>query len=225
MSRRVSNPQGSQLTTTPARLHDNTLIRGEKTMATRTGERKLQILQALADMLQDPKGEKVTTAALAARLEVSEAALYRHFASKAQMFEGLIEFIEQNLMSSVSPSPGEAGVGATGRIVALLLDFARQHPGLCRVLTGDALVNEDSRLQSRINQMLERLEGTLRSSLKGELGEEGAASGANLLLCFTLGRWQQFVKSGFTRDPAGAWSSQWALLQAGLSHSAASSAK
>ena len=124
-------------------------------MATRTGERKLQILRTLAEMLQDPKGEKITTAALAAKLDVSEAALYRHFASKAQMYEGLIEFIEESLFGLVNKITGEEENGAKQlhAILAMLLGFAEKNPGMTRVLIGDALVNEDPRLQARINQL------------------------------------------------------------------------
>ena len=124
-------------------------------MAVKPGERRLQILQTLAAMLENPRGEKVTTAALAARLDVSEAALYRHFASKAQMFEGLIEFIETTLFSLVNKITSETtdGVAQAEQTVAMLLSFAEKNPGMTRVLIGEALVNEDERLQARINQL------------------------------------------------------------------------
>ena len=124
-------------------------------MASKPGERKLQILQTLATMLEAPRGEKVTTAALAARLDVSEAALYRHFASKAQMFEGLIEFIESTVFSLVNKIQAESqdGVAQAEQTVVMLLRFAEKNQGMTRVLIGDALVNEDERLQTRINQL------------------------------------------------------------------------
>src|SRR6185369_2460639 len=120
----------------------------------RPGERRVQILETLATMLQEPGAERVTTAALAAKLDVSEAALYRHFASKAQMFEGLIEFAESSLFTLANKvQAGETdGVAQAEQIVALLLGFAQKNPGMTRVLIGDALVNEDERLQVRMNQ-------------------------------------------------------------------------
>src|ERR1051325_11811298 len=132
------------------------------------GERRLEILKALAQMLEAPKWERITTAALAGRLEVSEAALYRHFASKAQMFEGLIEFIEQTVFTLVNKIQAEEkdAMKQIESTIATLLGFAQKNPGMTRVLIGDALVNEDDRLQSRVNQMLDRLEATLRQSAR-----------------------------------------------------------
>ena len=189
-------------------------------MASKPGERKLQILQTVAQMLEQPRGEKITTAALAARLKLSEAALYRHFASKAQMFEGLIEFIEQTVFGLINKITQEekSGLLQTEAIVSMLLGFAQKNRGMTRVLTGDALVNEDERLQRRINQMLDRIEATLKQSLRmaatqGEMNataEVGAH--ANLLVCYVTGRWQQFAKSGFTRDPLAQWPAQSAIL-------------
>src|SRR3954465_5478759 len=136
--------------------------------STKPGERKLQILQTLAAMLEDPKGERVTTALLAARLDVSEAALYRHFSSKAQMYEGLIEFIEQTVFSLVNKIQSEEtdGMKQVEATIATLLGFAQKNPGMTRVLIGDALVNEDERLQARVNQLLDRLEASLRQSAR-----------------------------------------------------------
>src|SRR5947208_11856001 len=121
-------------------------------MAMKPGERRLQILQTLATMLEHPRCEKVTTAALAARLEVSEAALYRHFASKAQMFEGLIEFIEQSVFTLINQITEReaAGPGQAGRIATMLIQFAEKNPGMTRVMVGDALVFENDRLQQRM---------------------------------------------------------------------------
>src|SRR3979411_337310 len=135
---------------------------------TKPGERKLQILQTLAEMLEQPKGEKITTAALAGKLDVSEAALYRHFASKAQMFEGLIEFIESTLFSMVNRITTESTDGAAqaAQMVTLLLGFAEKNPGMTRVLIGDALVNEDERLQVRMNRLYDRIEASIRQCLR-----------------------------------------------------------
>ena len=175
--------------------------------ARKPGERRLQILQTLAAMLQEPKPEKITTAALAARVGVSEAALYRHFASKAQMYEGLIEFIEQTLLGLIAritadtPSPA-AQIEA---ILGMLLNFAEKNPGMTRVLIGDALVHENERLQKRINQLHDRIEAQLRQCLRfcGDRQSELSAPLANLLQCVVVGRWHQFAKSGFTRPPGG----------------------
>lgn len=176
-------------------------------MATKPGERKQQILETLAKMLESPKREKITTAALAARLDVSEAALYRHFAGKAQMFEGLIEFIEHSLFGLINKigSEEQDGLKQVRRIITILLLFAEKNPGMSRVLIGDALVNEDDRLQTRINQLFDRVESTLKQSLRIAETQTGRKlnpeAQANLLLCFVIGRWQQFAKSGFRRKP------------------------
>lgn len=191
-------------------------------MAMKPGERKLQILQTVAHMLEQPKGEKITTAALAARLELSEAALYRHFASKAQMFEGLIEFIEQTIFGLINKitQDEKSGLQQIESVLAMLLGFAQKNRGMVRVLIGDALVNEDERLQQRINQLLDRIEATLKQSLRiaatqGEMGESvDVGAHANVLVCYVLGRWQQYAKSGFTRDPMAQWQAQWAILSA-----------
>ncbi len=176
-------------------------------MPSKPGERKQQILETLAGMLEKPTREKITTASLAEKLDVSEAALYRHFASKAQMFEGLIEFIEQSLFSLINKISTEETDGLTQvrRIVTVMLLFAEKNPGMARVLIGDALVNEDDRLQLRINQMFDRIESTLKQSFriaetqtKRQLEPEAQA---NLMLCFVIGRWHQFAKSGFKRKP------------------------
>ena len=176
-------------------------------MATKPGERKQQILETLAKMLETPTQEKITTASLAAKLDVSEAALYRHFASKAQMFEGLISFIEQSLFSLINKITTEEtdGMRQVRRIVTIMLLFAEKNPGMTRVLTGDALVNEDNRLQLRINQMLDRLESTIKQSFRIAQTQTSRAmdaeSQANLMLCFVIGRWHQFAKSGYKRKP------------------------
>jgi len=186
----------------------------------RTGERKAQILQTLAAMLEDPKGERITTALLAARLDVSEAALYRHFSSKAQMYEGLIEFIEQTVFSLVNKIQAEEpdAVKQVEATVATLLGFAQKNPGMTRVLTGDALVNEDERLQARVNQLLDRLEASLRQSARlavsaGTLPADWDVNGyANAVIAYVIGRWHLFAKSGFKRAPMEGWPQQWRVL-------------
>ena len=190
-------------------------------MATKSGERKLQILQVIAEMLETPQGEKVTTAALAARLEVSEAALYRHYASKAQMYEGLIEFIENSVFSVINQieQDEENGIKQAELVVTSLLRFAQKNRGLTRVLIGDALVHENPRLQVRINQLMERIEASLKQSLRiastqGVLSvEHDFGAHANTLLAYVLGRWQLFVKSGFKTEPLQLWPQQWILLR------------
>jgi TetR/AcrR family transcriptional regulator len=180
-------------------------------MAAKPGERRLQILQTLAAMLENPRNEKVTTAALAKRLDVSEAALYRHFASKAQMFEGLIEFIETTLFSFVNRITSETteGVAQAEQTVVMMLSFAEKNPGMTRVLIGEALVNEDERLQTRINQLTDRLEAALRQSLRIAQAANGwhgdAQADAAVLIAYVVGRWQLFAKSGFKRLPQDGW--------------------
>jgi len=193
-------------------------------MAEKTGDRKHQILQTLAQMLENPAGEKATTAALAARLGVSEAALYRHFRGKAEMFEGLIEFIEQTLFALVNKITGDekSGLRQLEAIMGVLLAFAQKNRGMTRVLVGDALVNEDDRLQTRINQLHDRLEAALKQALRfgvsqQEIAQEvDIAAQANLLMSFITGRWHQFAKSGFKRDPVELWPKQWRQLMEGV---------
>jgi len=176
----------------------------------RPGERRVQILQTLAAMLEQPGGERVTTAALAARIQVSEAALYRHFASKAQMFEGLIDFIEQSVFSLVNQIVERDSDGRVQaqRIVAVLLRFGEKNPGMTRVMVGDALVFEHDRLLLRMNQFFDRIESQLRQSLR--LAAEVAGSQtptvdanvqASVMTAFCVGRLQRFARSGFKRLP------------------------
>ncbi len=173
------------------------------------GERRLQILQTLATMLQEPQGDRVTTAALAGRLQVSEAALYRHFASKAQMFEGLIEFIESTVFGLINQiaSQDEDGLHQLRATTTMLLGFAEKNPGMTRVLIGDALVTEDDRLQNRINQLVDRIEASIKQSFRvaitqGRLPPDtDPAARAGIVLAFILGRWLRFAKSGFKRSP------------------------
>jgi TetR/AcrR family transcriptional regulator len=176
----------------------------------RPGERRVQILETLATMLQEPGAERVTTAALAAKLDVSEAALYRHFASKAQMFEGLIEFIEQSvftLVNQIVEREADAGVQVQ-RVLAVLLQFGEKNPGMTRVMVGDALVFENDRLTARMNQFFERIESQLRQSLRQRAEVAGsttptvdANAQASVLTAFAIGRLQRFARAGFKKSP------------------------
>ena len=189
--------------------------------STKPGQRKLQILQALAAMLEQPKGEKITTAALAARLEVSEAALYRHFASKAQMYEGLIEFIESSVFGVFNQISAKDSDGASQAAAGLhmLLQFAEQNPGMTRVLIGDALVGEDERLQARMNQFYDKVELAFKQSLRlavtqGRGSEADVAARAALLVSYVVGRWHRYAKSGFKQHPTEGFALQVSLLLA-----------
>ncbi|HKW83864.1 MAG TPA: nucleoid occlusion factor SlmA [Burkholderiaceae bacterium] len=174
------------------------------------GERRVQILQTLASMLEQPGAERVTTAALAAKLDVSEAALYRHFASKAQMFEGLIEFIEQSvftLINQIHERETDAAVQAQ-RVVTVLLQFGEKNPGMTRVMVGDALVFENDRLLARMNQFFDKIESQLRQCLRGAAEATGSATPtvdanaqASVLTSFAVGRLQRYARSGFKRQP------------------------
>ena len=192
------------------------------------GERRVQVLQALAAMLEQPGAERITTAALAARLDVSEAALYRHFASKAQMFEGLIYFIEQSVFSLINQiveretaadaQDPTVGTRQAARVVMLLVQFAEKNPGMARVMVGDALVFEHERLQQRMNQFFDKVEAALKQSLRASAGLSGSSTPsvdaqlkASILTAFIAGRLQRFVRSGFRRLPSE-------QLEASLSH-------
>jgi TetR/AcrR family transcriptional regulator len=172
-------------------------------------QRRVQILQTLAAMLEHPRGEKITTAALAARLSVSEAALYRHFASKAQMYEGLIAFIEQTVFGLINQitTTEEHGLRQVQAIVRMLLSFAEKNPGMTRVLTGEALVGEHERLQERINQMVDRIEASLRQCLKIAVtqgafpADADVALRAALVTAYVQGQWHRYAKSGFRKSP------------------------
>jgi TetR/AcrR family transcriptional regulator len=174
------------------------------------GERRVQILQALATMLEQPGAERITTAALAARLDVSEAALYRHFASKAQMFEGLIEFIEQSVFTLINQIAEREPPGSVqaGRIVTMLIQFAEKNPGMTRVMVGDALVYENERLQQRMNQFFDKVEASLKQCLRAAEAEASATPTvdaqvrASMLTAFVVGRLQRFARSGFKRVPS-----------------------
>jgi len=177
----------------------------------RPGERRVQILQTLAGMLELPGSERVTTAALAAKLDVSEAALYRHFASKAQMFEGLIEFIESSVFTLINQIVERDGDGAAQaqKIVSVLLQFGERNPGMTRVMVGDALVYENERLVVRMNQFFDRIESSLRQVLRAAAEAGGsttptvdANAKASVLVSFIIGRLQRYARSGFKRLPS-----------------------
>ena len=174
------------------------------------GERRVQILQTLARMLEQPGAERITTAALAAQLDVSEAALYRHFASKAQMFEGLIEFIETSLFTVVNqllerePAPAVQAQ----KIALALLQFGEKNPGMTRVMVGDALVFEHERLIARMNQFFDRVESQLRQSLRQAAEAAGSSTPtvdaqalASAITSLVIGRLQRYARTGFKRLP------------------------
>ncbi len=176
------------------------------------GERRTQILQVLAAMLEQPGADRITTASLAAKLEVSEAALYRHFASKAQMFEALIDFIEASVFGLIHqivdnphtlPPPGKAA-----RIASVILQFGEKNPGMVRVMVGDALVYENERLTARMNQFFDRIESSLRQVLRASAEAQGsltptvqAHAQASVWVSFVIGRLQRYARSGFKRLP------------------------
>ena len=200
---------------TASEIEAMTAEEGKTRKRPRPGERRLQILQVLAEMLQNPKGERVTTAALAAKIEVSEAALYRHFASKAQMFEGLISFIEQTVFGLINQinQKEESGLAQARGILQMLLFFAEKNPGMTRVLLGDALLQEDDRLQQRITQVLDRVEASLKQALRiaqtqggtlASVSQDEVGIRAAMLMSYVLGRWHRFARSGFKKLPTEA---------------------
>jgi TetR/AcrR family transcriptional regulator len=172
------------------------------------GERRIQILQALAAMLELPGAERITTAALAARLQVSEAALYRHFASKAQMFEGLIEFIETSvfsLLNQIADGPHDP-IDKLKRMLLVLLQFAERNPGMARVMAGDALVFENDRLHQRMNLFFDKVEASLRQVLRDGSSASATPSvdaqvQASVAVSFVIGRLHRFARSGYKRSP------------------------
>ena len=187
------------------------------------GERRLEILKALAQMLEQPKWGKITTAALAGKLDVSEAALYRHFASKAQMYEGLIEFVESSVFTLANKIAQDETDGRkqASKLVEMLLTFAEKNPGMVRVMTGDALVGEHERLQARMNQFYDRFEASLKQALRSPGADGGAkqsdadvAAQAGLLVRYVIGCLHQFAKSGFTKKPTESLAAQRRYLAA-----------
>lgn len=186
--------------------------------------RKLQILEALAAMLESSPGQRITTAALAKEVGVSEAALYRHFPSKARMFEGLIEFIEETLFSNINRiMQNEANTLARcERALSLILMFAERNPGMCRILNGEVLAGEKPRLRERLEQLYERLETQFKQILReAEIRDQqttraGVSESAQLLLSFADGQINQYVRSNFQKKPTSCFSAQWDVLQQGL---------
>lgn len=189
--------------------------------AVKKNNRRAQILQALAGMLETHQGQRITTAKLAEKVGVSEAALYRHFPSKARMFEGLIEFIEETLFSRINKILNEEKDSAARcqLILHLLLGFAEKNPGITRILNGDALMGEQDRLRARIAKLFERLETQLKQILRERKLREGKTLGAeegviaNLMICYVDGRINQFIRSGFTRKPTEQFNEQWQLFK------------
>lgn len=192
--------------------------------AAKKASRKEQILQALAHMLESGPGERITTAALARQVGVSEAALYRHFPSKAKMFEGLIKFIEDTLFIRISRilQDDPTTRGRCEKILTLILTFAEKNPGMTRLMTGDALAGETERLRVRITQLFDRIEAQLKQILREARIRENLRTPisssvlANLLMASVEGRLMQFVRSEFRYKPTDEWSEQWQYLQAGL---------
>lgn len=193
-------------------------------MAKKPGTRAQEILQALARMLEKSGGGRITTAALAAELSVSEAALYRHFPSKTRMYEGLIDFIEETIFARVrtiisdEPNP----VNQCYRILSLMLAFAERNPGITRILNGDALTGETDRLHDRITQFFDRLESQLKQILREAEIRNGlklqvpVSTAANLMLCSADGKISQFVRSQFKTPPTQNWQEQWQLITAAM---------
>ncbi|NMP33101.1 nucleoid occlusion factor SlmA [Thalassotalea sp. M1531] len=184
--------------------------------------RKQQILECLALMLQTSPGQRITTAKLAAEVGVSEAALYRHFPSKARMFEGLIEFIEESIFSRVNLilTDHKEALIRCHHILHVLLIFAERNPGMCRILSGDALMGENERLRLRVNQFFEKLESQFKQVLRERKLREGKGftiseqALANLIVAFAEGKIGAYVRSGFTKKPSDEFNEQWQFLMA-----------
>ena len=192
--------------------------------ATKRSNRKEEILQALAQMLETSPGQRITTAKLASEVGVSEAALYRHFPSKARMFEGLIGFIEETIFTRVTTiiKVEADSIKQCEQILTLLLAFVERNPGMARILTGDALAGETDRLRQQINQLFERLETQLKQILRDAEFKHGlrtiptAGASANLMLAAAEGRIRQFVRTEFRKKPTEQWADQWPCLAAGI---------
>jgi len=191
-------------------------------MAGKRGSRAQEILQALARMLEVSQGGRITTAALAAELGVSEAALYRHFPSKTRMYEGLIDFIEDTIFTRIRTIIDDEPDALTQcyRILTLVLTFSEKNPGISRILNGDALTGETGRLHERIAQLFDRLESQLKQTLRESEVRDGlrlkvsVSVAANLMLVSAEGKISQFVRSGFKQPPTQYWSDQWPLITA-----------
>ncbi|NQY63435.1 MAG: nucleoid occlusion factor SlmA [Alteromonadaceae bacterium] len=184
--------------------------------------RKQQILESLALMLQNNPGQRITTAKLAAEVGVSEAALYRHFPSKARMFEGLIEFIEESIFSRINLilTDHKEALVRCHHILHVLLVFAERNPGMCRILSGDALMGENERLHIRVHQFFEKLESQFKQVLRERKLREGKSftineqALANILVAFVEGKISQYVRSGFDKKPSSNFNEQWQFLMA-----------
>jgi len=193
-------------------------------MPPRNPQRRQQILEALAQMLEANPGNRITTAGLAREVGVSEAALYRHFPSKSKMFEGLIEFIEDTLFTRISIILPEERTAAQRceKMLMLLLAFSDRNPGISRILTGDALAGETERLHQRVAQLFDRFETQLKQVIREAEMREGLRpviplpAAANLLMAAAEGRISQYVRSGFRRSPVTDWPQQWELLIGGF---------
>ncbi|MEZ7860538.1 MAG: nucleoid occlusion factor SlmA [Porticoccaceae bacterium] len=191
-------------------------------MAGKRSSRAQEILQALARMLEVSQGGRITTAALAAELGVSEAALYRHFPSKTRMYEGLIDFIEDTIFTRIRTIVDDEpdALGQCYRILTLVLTFSEKNPGISRILNGDALTGETGRLHERIAQLFDRLESQLKQTLRESEVRHGlrlkvsVSVAANLMLVSAEGKISQFVRSGFKQPPTQYWSDQWPLITA-----------
>ena len=188
----------------------------------KTSSRQQHILESLAQMLEESPGIRITTAALAKKVGVSEAALYRHFPSKSKMFEGLIEFIEETIFSRINLIIADFPDTLTQceKIIWLLLTFTERNPGITRIMTGDALAGETDHLRSRVAQFFDRLETQLKQLLREAKMRDNLQSrlpvavAANLLLAAAEGRIAQFVRSEFKRLPTENWSEQWSVIVA-----------
>lgn len=186
--------------------------------------RREQILQSLAHMLEINPGARITTANLAKEVGVSEAALYRHFPSKAKMFEGLIEFIEETIFSRIKLITADHAdaLNRCEKSMFLILSFAERNPGMCRIMMGDALAGETDRLRQRIQQLFERLETQLKQILReaelreGKRTQTTVSASANFLIALVEGRIRQFVRSEFKSQPTEHWPEQWKMISSSL---------
>lgn len=192
--------------------------------------RRQQILESLAKMLEESPGARITTASLAKKVGVSEAALYRHFPSKTKMFEGLIEFIEETIFNNISTihkSDADA-ISQCEQILLLLLVFCERNPGITRILTGDAIAGETDRLHQRVVQFFERLETQIKQILREAEIREGlrtrlpANIAANSLLALAEGRIAQYVRSEFKRLPTTHWTEQLSVMMTSFFYEATS---
>jgi TetR/AcrR family transcriptional regulator len=190
----------------------------------RRGNRRQEILETLVRMLEADKGGRITTANLADTIGVSEAALYRHFPSKAKMYDGLLDFVEESLFSRVNSilKSEPSALERCPRIINLVLAFAESNAGICRLLVGDALMGEDQRLQQRVAQIFARLETTLRQVLReADLQESlrtpfGLSATVNMMTTYLDGKILQFVRSGFETKPTENWEDQWTAMSKSL---------